>query len=181
MEEQLICPPSAPKLICWHSIPRFLPVCGVFGRMQFQAFSLCSATAACRWPGPEPGMLCGVIPGQKRAPGCQRAKETGRVCVLLSLGTTHKGIADLVSVRPRSLCSSPTGCAEHQSCEKVIQTGDSSAFRRNLELWGPSVLFEGRFQPAAWSVWGRRCFDEPEPAGVPTLLCGELEHCMEVL
>lgn len=92
----------------------------LFGRTQSQASFLCSAPAACRWPGPGPGMLCGVIPAQKRASGCQRATETGRVRVLLSFGTTHKRIADLVSVRPRSLCSSPTGCAKHQSHEKVV-------------------------------------------------------------
>lgn len=128
-------------------------------------------------------MLCGVIPAQKRTSGCQRAEETGRVRVLLSLGTAHKRTADLVSVRPRSLCSSPTGCAKHQGCEKVIQAADSPAEMWSSEgflcCWrgissqlceafeGEGALIKSR------GLWEAQCSCRGRPGG--------LEHLREVL
>lgn len=161
----------------------------LFGRTQSQASSLCSAPAACRWPGPGPGMLCGVIPAQKRASGCQRAMETGRVRVLLLLGTTHKRIADLVSVRPRSLCSSPTGCAKHQSCEKVVLLACLPAGTRErletarhfAQTWSCRVFCAvgGAFPAGCTKPLGEKGLWWAGAAGV--LQPGVLEHRIEAL
>lgn len=124
------------ELNCWGSIvqawgakswcdscPRVI----LFGRMKYEASSICRAAVLHRgrlllaqWLGLDPGMLSAAIPAQKRASGCQRARKIGQVRVLLLLKAAHKRIADLVLAWPRSLCSSPTGCAMRKSWEKVI-------------------------------------------------------------
>lgn len=57
-----------------------------------------------------------AIPAPKRASGYQRTAKIGRARVLLSLKPAHKRIADLILVRPRTLCSS----LKRKSREKLV-------------------------------------------------------------